>query len=116
MTYKLHFLVRVPIELRRYRTAGGEVPFSNWLSNLDKGTVLRIQAYVDRMQESNFGNSRSVGEGVLELKIDFGSGYRVYYLRDGPSVALLLCGGNKDSQTADIRRAREYARDYWSRK
>lgn len=115
MIYKLHN-IKTLIELRRYRTAGGEVPFSNWLSNLDKTTRVRIEAYVDRMQEGNFGNSRSVGKGVLELKVDFGSGYRVYYLRDGQSAVLLLCGGDKGSQTTDIGLAQEYAKDYWGRK
>lgn len=57
-----------------------------------------------------------VGGGVAELKINFGSGYRVYYLREGKSVVVLLCGGDKGSQRLDITQARRYAADYWSRK
>jgi len=83
---------------------------------MDTSTSTRVLAYIDRMKSGNLGNSRSVGEGVSELKINFGSGYRVYYLRDGRSIVVLLCGGDKGSQLADIRQAREYARDYWRRK
>jgi putative addiction module killer protein len=104
------------IELRRFRTAAGTVPIAEWLDNMDPATSGRVQAYIDRMKSGNFGNSRSVGEGVSELKIHFGSGYRVYYLRDGLSIVVLLCGGDKGSQQADIRQAKENARDYWRRR
>jgi len=76
----------------------------------------RVLAYVDRMKSGNLGNSRSVGAGVRELKIDFGPGYRVYYLRDGREIVVLLCAGDKGSQKADIRQAHEYAADYWRRR
>jgi putative addiction module killer protein len=104
------------IELRRYRTEKGSVPFSEWLDQLDPSSAGRVLAYVDRMKTGNFGNSRPVGGGVLELKIDFGPGYRVYYVRDGRAIVLLLCGGNKDSQWVDIGRAREFFADYLVRK
>lgn len=74
------------LELRRYRTLNGHIPVSEWLKGLDNKTAARIAAYVDRMKHGNLGNSRSVGEGVAELKINFGSGYRVYYLRDGEFI------------------------------
>jgi len=64
------------------------------------------------MKNGNFGRSRSVGDGVLELKINFGPGYRVYYLREGSVVVILLYGGDKGSQQADILKAVEYAADY----
>ncbi|MEK7382047.1 MAG: type II toxin-antitoxin system RelE/ParE family toxin, partial [Elusimicrobiota bacterium] len=57
-----------------------------------------------------------VGRGVSELKIDLGPGYRIYYLRDGRTIVVLLCAGDKGSQQADIRCAREYAADYWERR
>lgn len=116
MIYKLHIFPRTAIELRRYRTSAGFIPLTDWLARLDANTSGRIQAYIDRMKTGNFGNSRSVGEGISELKIAFGSGYRIYYLRDGRSIVVLLCGGDKGSQPADIRKAKEYARDYWSRR
>ena len=104
------------MELRRYRTVGGHVPFSEWIGSLDSRVAGRVSAYVDRMKSGHWGDSRSVGQGVTELKIDFGPGYRVYYLRDGHTVVVLLCAGHKRSQKADILRAQEYAADYWRRK
>ncbi|OGR91230.1 MAG: hypothetical protein A2992_03445 [Elusimicrobia bacterium RIFCSPLOWO2_01_FULL_59_12] len=68
------------------------------------------------MESGNFGVTRSVGEGVTELKIDFGPGCRVYYLRDGEQIVVLLCGGIKDAQSKDIAKAKTYAADYWRRK
>jgi len=114
VTYKLHLRMLGFLELRRYRTPDGKVPVSEWLSDLDNKTAARILAYVDRMKNENFGNSRSVGQGVSELKINFGSGYRVYYLRDGKSLVVLLCGGDKGSQKADISQSHQCALDYWS--
>ena len=105
-----------PMELRRYRAANGRVPLSEWLMALSDSTAGRVSAYIDRMKSGNFGHSRPVGAGVSELKVDFGPGYRVYYLRDGQTVVVLLCGGHKGSQRADIRQAHEYAADYWRRR
>ena len=64
------------------------------------------------MAEGNFGNSRSVGSGVYELRLHFGSGYRIYFGEVGDTVVLLLCGGDKSSQARDIRRAKTYWLDY----
>lgn len=116
MIYKLHSSLKALFELRRYRTVTGEVPLAEWLDRMDAATNGRIQAYIDRMKTGNFGNSRPVGEGVSELKINFGPGYRVYYLCDGRSIVVLLCGGDKGSQQDDIRRAKKYAQDYWRRR
>jgi len=99
------------IEVRRYRTAQGRVPYAEWLAGLDESTAARVTAYVRRMRLGNFGDSAPVGDGVSELKINFGPGYRVYYLRGGDGVVLLL-GGAKGSQGRDIREARHYAVDY----
>ena len=68
------------------------------------------------MQLGNFGDSQSVGEGVLELGIDYGLGYRVYFGRDGSDVVILLIGGDKRTQTKDIRIAKDYWADYKVRK
>lgn len=104
------------MELRRYRTPGGYVPYSQWHARLDSPNAGRVSAYVDRMKSGNFGESRPVGQGVLELKINFGPGYRVYYIRDGQMVVVLLCGGDKGSQRRDIEQAHEHAADYWRRR
>lgn len=102
-------------ELKRYQTNNGRVPFSRWLDDLEDKTANRILAYVDRMKTGNFGNSKPVGKGVSELKLDFGSGYRVYYLCEGHSIVILLCGGDKGTQKKDIKQAQYYAEDYQRR-
>ena len=104
------------MDLRRYRIADGRVPFTIWLHGLDNSTAARVSAYVDRMKFGNWGTSKPVGQGVSELKIDFGPGYRVYYIRDGSIIVVLLCGGSKGSQKADVRLALEFAADYRRRK
>ncbi len=70
-----------------------------------------ILTRLDRVGQGNFGNCEPVGEGVLELKIDFGPGYRVYFGTDGDNV-ILLCGGTKGTQSRDIEKAKEHWRDY----
>ena len=86
--------------------------FAQWLDRLAdlKGKV-RIAARINAAQTGHFGDCAPVGEGVYEMRIDFGPGYRVYYMREGAIVYLLLCGGNKSSQKTDIRRAHQLALD-----
>ena len=74
-----------------------------------------IQVRMDRLARGLFGDCDPVGEGVWELRIDTGPGYRVYYARSGKQIVLLLCGGDKRSQKADIKTARAYWRDYEQR-
>jgi putative addiction module killer protein len=84
--------------------------FKDWLTELrDRQARFRILDRIDRLENGNPGQSRSVGEGVVELKIDYGPGYRVYYINRGGMVIVLLCGGDKSSQDKDIRRAKELA-------
>ncbi len=99
-----------------YRTAKDESPVKDWLAGLrDIRTRQKIQARLGQLRLGNFGKTRAVGSGVVELKIDFGPGYRVYFARHGDSVVILLCGGNKASQTKDIRLAHEYWEHYKAR-
>ena len=85
------------------RTIGA---FDTWFAGVrDRTAKARIQARIDRLQLGNFGQHRELTGGVGELKIDFGPGYRVYYSRRGAVVVVLLCGGNKSTQNADIKRA-----------
>lgn len=72
----------------------------------------RIQARIDRASLGNFGDSASVGEGISEMRIHYGSGYRVYFMQRGPMVVVLLCGGDKSSQKSDIRRAKRIAEQW----
>ena len=100
-------------EIRRYRTAGGREPFSEWLSGLrDRQAHARILVRLERLELGNFGDCKPVGGGVQELRIDWGPGYRVYFGQDGPVVVLLLCGGDKATQRRDIRQAKAYWKQY----
>lgn len=84
--------------------------FGDWLRELrDKRAQAVVARRVARLALGNFGDAKAVGGLVSELRIDFGPGYRAYYTRKGNEVVVLLCGGDKGSQTADIRRARELA-------
>ena len=102
-----------PRELLSYVTEEGRCPFEDWLSKLRDvtGRVL-IRKRLNRVRLGNLGSTRSVGEGVLELKIDFGPGYRVYFGEDGPTIVVLLIGGDKSSQERDILKAKKYWKDY----
>lgn len=85
--------------------------FSQWLRNLrDQRAVARITQRLARVSAGNFGDSKTF-EGISELRIDYGPGYRVYFVRRGPVVVILLCGGDKRTQAADIKRAKIMARE-----
>ena len=80
--------------------------YRRWFKNLrDERARARIRARLRRLQAGHIGDVRSVGSGVMEMRVDYGPGYRVYYCRRGQSVVVLLAGGHKGSQTRDIRRA-----------
>ena|ERR1043166_113686 len=106
-----------PLEILHYLTASGTDPYQSWLNALKdiKGRIA-IQRRVDRIERENFGDHKFCQEGVWELRIDFGPGYRVYYALEGKNVVLLLCGGSKRNQSADIKKAVRYRRDYERRK
>jgi putative addiction module killer protein len=95
------------IELLRYQREDGREPFTEWLDAVrDSVAQARIRVRLRQVQSGNFGDSEPVGEGVIELRVHVGAGYRVYCGRHGASVVLLLCGGDKRSQAADIKRAK----------
>lgn len=84
--------------------------FDSWLGNLrDRRAMTRILARLDRLASGNPGDAKSVGGGISEMRIDYGPGYRVYYMQKGPVVVLLLSGGDKSSQKADIAKAKDIA-------
>ena len=100
-----------------YRTISDAVPFQEWRDGLkDKTITARIDARLARFRGGNFGDSEPIGDGASENKIDFGPGYRIYYGLDGNDLLILLCGGDKATQGADIRRAKAYWKDYKERK
>ena len=89
------------------------VEFEAWLDDLsDFPGHARIQKRLLRMQRGNLGDWKSVGEGVCELRVDSGPGYRIYFSRCGPRIVVLLCGGDKSSQRSDIEAARRIRREY----
>ena len=92
------------------------MPYEEWESSLSSVMAARITKYVKRMERGNFGNSKPVGSGVSELKIDLGPGYRVYYGRDGDTLIILLGGGSKKRQSRDIADAIERWKIYKKRK
>ena len=101
------------VELRKYRNVQGQVPFDEWFSALrDRRAQRRIQVRIDRLAVGLEGDWKPVGEGIRELRVLEGSGYRVYYAWDGDALVLLLCGGDKSTQSSDIAKAREFWRDY----
>jgi putative addiction module killer protein len=100
-----------PKELQLYVTADGRVPFSEWLAALrDIKARAKIRVRLDRVSLGNFGDCHGVGDGVHEIRIDYGPGYRVYFSQVGSTIVLLLCGGDKSTQVKDI----DQAKGYWS--
>ena len=88
--------------------------FSRWLAKLkDRSAIMRINARIRRVAETgNFGDAKPVRDGVNEIRIDYGPGYRLYYLQQGPIIVVLLAGGDKSTQDADINRAIEIAKEW----
>lgn len=102
-----------PRELQFYQMSNGREPFTEWFESIrDQRTQDRIQTRLDSVVLGNFGDCKSVGAGVFELRFHFGSGYRIYFGEVDNTIVLLLCGGDKSSQSQDIRRAKAYWRDY----
>lgn len=99
-----------------YQAETGRCPFDEWLESLkDRKGRAKVRARIARLRTGNLGKCGAVGKGVLELKIDFGPGYRVYFGEVGHAVVILLCGGDKSTQAKDIRLAHDYWADYWRR-
>ena len=104
------------IEVRHYLTRAGHDVFDNWHSRLaDARAQAKIAARINRLMVGNFGDCKPLRQGVSEMRIDWGPGYRVYFAMLGRECVLLLCGGDKRKQSSDIERALEYFRDYKER-
>ena len=102
-----------PRELQFYRMPSGREPFAEWYNSIqDPWTQSRIQKRLVRLGLGNFGDYRSVGSGVFELRLQFAAGYRIYFGEVDDTVVLVLCGGDKSSQTRDITRAKTYWSQY----
>lgn len=104
------------MKLVRYQTEDGRVPFSQWLDSLkDTKAAVAVLRRLDRASRGNFGDHKFERDGVWEMRIDQGPGYRVYYFPHGETLVVLLCGGDKSSQKKDLDRAVEYRRDFLRR-
>ncbi len=103
----------VPKDVVYFVTDDGTEPFVDWLISLrDARTRRRIIQRIERVKSGNYGDFKSLKEGVFELRLMFGSGYRVYFAEQGDTVVLLLCGGDKSTQAKDIETAKKYWKEY----
>jgi putative addiction module killer protein len=99
-----------PKIITAYETASGKKPFEEWVEGLDHIVASRVEARINRLIQGNLGDVKPVGEGVSELRLAFGSGFRVYFAQFQNEIIVLLCGGDKSSQSKDI----EIAHNYWA--
>ncbi len=105
------------IELLEYLTENNKNPFRKWLEGLhDRQARAKIRVRLNRIRLGNFGDSKSVGDGVHEIRVRYGPGYRVYFGHKGNTVVILLFGGDKKTQSKDIALAKRYWSDYLRRK
>ena len=103
--------------INEYTDEQDKSPYAEWLASLrDARARARVIMQVDRMELSLFGDSEPVGDGLSEVKIHYGPGYRVYYGKEGPDAYVLLCGGDKSTQSKDIKRAKTYWQEHKRRK
>lgn len=102
-----------PHEIEYYKTEKGIAPFKEWLETLrDVNGRAKIRVRLDRVRLGNFGDHKHLDEGVWELRIDYGPGYRVYFAKEENRIILLLAGGDKDSQKRGITQATSYLQDH----
>jgi len=104
------------LTIREYVSVDGESYFREWLDSLVVPVRARIQARVMRFETGNLSDHESIGEGVWEARVMFGPGYRIYFAKEGRAIILLLLGGDKSSQTGDIRKARRLWKEYLEEK
>ena len=104
------------LEIRYYVAEDGSQPFAEWFADMEPVARAKVARAITRMEQGNISNVKPVGEGVLEYRLDFGPGYRVYFGRDGAALVVLLTGGTKKRQQRDIENARTCWQDYKDRK
>ena len=103
------------MEICYYQTTAGRRPFTHWLDRQEREVQSRVLERLAKITAGNWGDVRSVGDGVAEFRIDWGPGYRIYFARLGELIVLLLCAGDKRLQRKDIERAKAYFKDYKAR-
>jgi len=100
------------LHVREYIDTAGRSPFTKWLRALNVEAAAKVATALERIAEGNLSNVKAVGKGVLEYKVDFGPGYRIYFGRDGGRLIILLAGGTKKRQQEGIRQAKANWQDY----
>ena len=104
------------IAIREYVDFEGRSPYARWFNNLNSQAAAKVATALVRLEQGNLSSIKSVGSGVLEHRIDFGPGYRIYFGRDGEALVILLGGGSKRHQRRDIEAAQDHWRDFKRRK
>ena len=104
------------IEVRDYVDSGGRSPFADWFDRLGANEAAKVTIALERMRQGNLGDVKGVGRGVLERRIHSGPGLRIYFGRDGDALIILLAGGGKRRQQADISRSQNLWLEYKRRK
>jgi putative addiction module killer protein len=106
-----NYIVMLKKEIRYYIAPNGKKPVIDWLSRFkDKTTQAKIYRRLERLALGQYGDYKSLGDGVYELRLTFGAGYRVYFANDNDVVIILLCGGDKSTQAKDIKLAKQFWR------
>jgi putative addiction module killer protein len=104
------------VDILEYLDASGRSPYRDWFDALDAAAAAKVAVAITRIRLGNLSNVKGVGGGVQECRIDFGPGYRIYFGRDGGMLVILLAGGTKKRQQADIETAQARWTDYRRRK
>lgn len=101
------------MEVHVYVDSTGKTPFTDWMEKLrDRKARVKIHTRIDRLRLGNAGDYKTLGNGLFELRIHYGPGYRIYFGKAGESLILLLCAGNKTTQRQDVNLAKQYWMDY----
>ena len=99
------------IQIEIYQESSGKQPFLNWENGLSREVRAIVTARLTRIRLGNFGDCKSF-EGINELRIHYGPGYRIYFGKKGKTIVILLCGGDKSTQKKDIKKAKAFWQDY----
>ncbi len=105
-------IVLVKYHIKVYLQNNGRAPYSEWIESLDGSVRARIVARIARFEDGHFGDYKSVGDGVIEARFFFGSGYRIYFSIQNDQIILLLTGGDKSTQDKDVDKAKEFLKSY----
>ncbi len=101
--------------IRTYKTKQGKCPYREWLKTLDYSIQARVQKRLERVEQGNYGDFKVLDSEISELRFTFGAGYRIYFTEIQNEIVILFCGGDKSTQTNDIKKAKEFYQDYIER-